>query len=100
MAEDLETFMTYVDISGDCWLAKSTKKMRGTRWKSMRAISAFTVLGERHMHRIAYALMQPEKYKRLASITPICKTQFCCNGLHYQHGVLNESHPQPQNRMF
>jgi hypothetical protein len=98
MPETLEEFMTYVDVVGECWLAKGSKRMTGPHWKSMRQIRTFPTLGESHMHRIAFALMQPEKYKKMASITPVCKTPFCCNGLHYQYGVLNECYPRAQNR--
>jgi hypothetical protein len=98
MEETLERFMTLVDISGECWLAKPGKK--GTLCtKSIKGTRSFPVLGEKHYHRICYALMFPEKHNRLASITRLCQTPLCCRGDHYTHGVLNECHPRPQHRL-
>jgi len=92
MTETLETFMKYVDISGECWVSR-------VKTKNMRTIKAFPGVGETHLHRISYALMQPEKYHRLASVTRTCQTPLCCNGMHYQHGVLNEGHPRQRGTL-
>jgi len=87
MEETLEHFMTLVDISGECWLAK------GKPLTCYKTTKHFPVLRERSYHRICYALMFPEKHNRLSSITRTCQTPLCCRGDHYQHGVTNEHHP-------